>query len=683
MEISLVEHPTQSTEHSTQLTQVQVIRRSTIPISSEQPADNRQFHQHALLKQFLPPVDKLAFAWITVAQHQTVAFAGTTTATAFIVCRGQAKLLYHDKEIVISTGDTVLIPPQHAYHILDVTTSELQAIALQFPEQKSEQSPFAPTYEGLMAHNEALLQHTLKNPCFATLQNSTALTDITARQKFLDSVQLFSNFFQHMLFLRQATCQDNRYQDMFTQHLCEEFGHDKLLAQRSIKHDCHDPILHAISIWFCNQMLILDNLEKTALVHLVLELGSAHFNHLAGARLSQDVHSDYYDRHEIDDAHAQMGAELLRGHQTETYRRLHQVIEKGWSMVDAMTRRFMQLATQSFEEFSTTTASFTSTNKSKNPITIVARDDIPALYSVEHEGKIHHIGKLQDFHWQETLKNFMPPAAEFSISWVSLQANEIVEPHVHPTQSMIIFYLGSGRMLGQKPQPLHAGDIVIVPPGCEHGFGGGSERLEGFSIQFSHGLYTNPNNPRVAFSEDQTQVHHLRQYHEQRLQQFSQHPLLTSLSNAVQNPQQLHCLLTCMHLWNHHINTLPFARDDYDKNTTQPIFDPILEALIDWFPYQMLVLDRAEKTLLINWVIADAKDTYHRLVRTQVSDGSYQLHFQHHWAIDLKNNTLNAHYLHHLSLETYQRLKEVLVQAWNNFTAMCDRMYVIIQEESL
>ena len=41
---------------------------------------------------------------------------------------------------------------------------------------------------------------------------------------------------------------------------------------------------------------------------------------------------------------------------------------------------------------------------------------------------------------------------------------------------MILICDGSGRLLGDRDEPLHEGDAVIVPPGCWHGFEGGTPR---------------------------------------------------------------------------------------------------------------------------------------------------------------------------------------------------------------
>src|SRR3954471_12839779 len=127
-------------------------------------------------------------------------------------------------------------------------------------------------------------------------------------------------------------------------------------------------------------------------------------------------------------------------------------------------------------------------------IRIINREVIPLIQEVEQGGGVHELGELRDFRWSEQLRAFMPDAAEFSISWVQLDPDEILEPHTHPIQTMLVISGGSGKVIGDLRLPLKKGDIVVVPAGCAHGFVGGPERLSGLSIQFGEGLYSDPKN---------------------------------------------------------------------------------------------------------------------------------------------------------------------------------------------
>src|SRR5687768_13892742 len=106
-------------------------------------------------------------------------------------------------------------------------------------------------------------------------------------------------------------------------------------------------------------------------------------------------------------------------------------------------------------------------------IQIVKRDTIPPITTVEEGGELHHLGELRDFSWSEPLRSFMGAGSGFSASWVQLAHREVLEAHTHPVLSMMVFYAGKGELIGDLCQPLEGDEVVVVPPGCQHGFIGG------------------------------------------------------------------------------------------------------------------------------------------------------------------------------------------------------------------
>jgi quercetin dioxygenase-like cupin family protein len=133
---------------------------------------------------------------------------------------------------------------------------------------------------------------------------------------------------------------------------------------------------------------------------------------------------------------------------------------------------------------------------------VVKRETIPPITSVEHDGQVHVLGELRDFRWSERLREFMPDPEQLSVSWVVLQCGETLEAHVHPIQSMMVVYQGSGEMLGDLERAISQGDVIVVPAGQRHGFTGGASGLYALSIQFGASLYTTPERPRVVFADD-------------------------------------------------------------------------------------------------------------------------------------------------------------------------------------
>lgn len=134
-------------------------------------------------------------------------------------------------------------------------------------------------------------------------------------------------------------------------------------------------------------------------------------------------------------------------------------------------------------------------------ITIVRRNDIPAISEVEEGGEVHPLGELRDFRRHPQLAEFIPDQARLSIAWVRLRAGEELPPHIHPTASLLLCTAGSGIVLGAPDDIIGPGDAVLVYAGSTHGFRGLEPTgIEGLSIQFEErGLYEDPSRPRVHF----------------------------------------------------------------------------------------------------------------------------------------------------------------------------------------
>ena len=158
-----------------------------------------------------------------------------------------------------------------------------------------------------------------------------------------ECLRVFSDAFQVLLFSRQALCRDERFAPAFHQHLVEELGHNRMLQVSGSSPLAKDAQLHAASAWFCEQMLLADNVEKAAIT-LVLETGAYYVFTLSRPLFQGDVSEGYFDTHAEDDAeHKEQGALLLEGLHPEQYRRLQTVVDSAWDMVHAMTSRFTYL----------------------------------------------------------------------------------------------------------------------------------------------------------------------------------------------------------------------------------------------------------------------------------------------------------------------------------------------------
>jgi len=338
-------------------------------------------------------------------------------------------------------------------------------------------------------------------------------------------------------------------------------------------------------------------------------------------------------------------------------------------------------------------------------IQVVKRETIPPIRSVEQDGEVHTLGELRDFRWSEPLRDFMPDASQFSVSWVQLAHGETLKPHVHPVQSMMVVYAGTGQMLGDLVRPIGEGDIIVVPPGRWHGFTGGPEGLYALSIQFAEGLYTSPEAPRVVFTDEENSLEALLAYNQRRLAAFEKRPIFELLADGtLDDPVKRQAYLDSLQIWVDGNQTLLFSRqascvdeayagtflkhmhdemghdvmhkDRADSGQPQApkVRDSIMEAITTWFTHQMYVLDNAEKAAIIHLVIENASFVYHKHAKPVLGKYVNEHYFEVHVEADDGHAALGVELLRNESPRTYARLRRVIAEAWDMVDAMTDRV---------
>jgi len=203
------------------------------------------------------------------------------------------------------------------------------------------------TVSTLLAYNAAMLEQHKRLRCFEFFTDGT-LDDPAKREVFLSCLQALARHFQTVIFMRQAHCADERFGSLFMRHLREEFGHDEILRQdRGRSDDIWDPVIEAVGAWFSSRMSTLDNLEKMAVVHLVLETSGAHMGDLSRKTMPRYGSAKYFELHdEVDDSHVAVAIEPLQNQSPETLARLKLVIGQGWQMMNTWGDRVASIVLQ-------------------------------------------------------------------------------------------------------------------------------------------------------------------------------------------------------------------------------------------------------------------------------------------------------------------------------------------------
>ncbi len=202
----------------------------------------------------------------------------------------------------------------------------------------------APTFENLIAFNTTFVERHKRLRVFQLFTDGS-FDDPEKRETFFGCLQVFARHFQTILFARQAHCADERYGVLFQRHLNEEVGHDDILRKdRGRSEEVWDPVLEGTTAWFISRMMVLDNIEKLAVVHLVLESSGAHMGAVSKATMRRYGSATYFNLHdEVDDSHVTIALEPLRRQPPETIARVMVVIEQAWRMMDTHADRIATL----------------------------------------------------------------------------------------------------------------------------------------------------------------------------------------------------------------------------------------------------------------------------------------------------------------------------------------------------
>lgn len=318
-----------------------VVPRSDIPVSpAEGNLEVQPFLAHKVLGSMLPH-SAVSLAWTQARSGKDVALRSHPTPGLLIILEGRA-ILTGGLNRKVEAGDVIMLPRDLEYGFTAVGPAGLNALHVAFEGDSEAFTDEALSLQQLLSRNEMRLQTTLNNSFFMLLRRR-GIDSERKRTAMRESLRVFSDAFQTMLFTRQATCRDEEYEAQFNQHLLEELGHNRLLSVTGTSLVAKDSVLRAMSSWFCHQMLVLDNAEK-AVVNLVLETGGYYLGTLSMPMFEGDDAQRYFDTHAEDDAHHKdLSVALLEGLHPHTYVRLQRVLDASWDMVDAMTQRFALL----------------------------------------------------------------------------------------------------------------------------------------------------------------------------------------------------------------------------------------------------------------------------------------------------------------------------------------------------
>lgn len=351
----------------------------------------------------------------------------------------------------------------------------------------------------------------------------------------------------------------------------------------------------------------------------------------------------------------------------------------------------------------------------KKGVSVVGRNCIRAISSVEVNNELHNLGEHRDFRRHDLLRDFIPEQGRYSFSWVCLKDGEKLDNHVHPTSSMIIICEGSVYVTGDEEKLVDSGDVVCVPPGEKHGFRTeNGQFFYGLSIQFEgEGLYENEKTPRVEFLENSEgpfkELNRLNNFLIKRHKENSLFKLFSS-KKLESDEDKRNKFLCALSIWSHYFQKMLYARQAFCSNREllplyrqhldeeyghdillekqykleHDIYDPILESACQWFVSKMLSSDEAEKIVIVHMVVessghefGNAAKNIFNLKDNHHTDESY---FNVHAELDDDHSEIGLSYIHKESPAHFPKLIDICRQAWDQMDLIHERLALLAQE---
>ncbi|CBW25705.1 hypothetical protein BMS_0808 [Halobacteriovorax marinus SJ] len=329
--------------------QLQIITREELPSIHEAIVGGvhhnlgtlKNFSSNTLLQELFP--SNFSCSWVKLENGQSLAPHRHQEDSMIILTEGKG-CFAADKEFPLKKGDIVFVPEGANHGFKTEANQSFWALSVQFnptglyENQESPRVNFLSKFDQLIERNNQIAQDFYNN-------NHTFKISIDSLEKqntLLDCLQVMSDHFQRLMYLRVGLCDSKAHGKVFMEHFLEELGHNKSLAKERKREKIWDPILESSCAWFVQRNYLLDNSERIIMVQMVLEK-CAHlfYSHFANTLQEKSEHINSHMH--ADEGHDEMGLDLLRDEPDYKYERYFELQKESWSIMNLFIHRIGEL----------------------------------------------------------------------------------------------------------------------------------------------------------------------------------------------------------------------------------------------------------------------------------------------------------------------------------------------------
>lgn len=330
--------------------EIKIVKRDTIPpvqaagsAPGEGVGERRDFRWNDQLRDFMPGPADLSVSWVRLGPGESLAPRALGVDSLMVVYGGSADVV-GDLQRTVAAEDVVVVP-SGCRHGFVGGPQGLFALSIQLGEERfasASESPEAQhTLASLLEYNDQRLQQFRQRALFELIVSGT-LDDPIRRATCRDALRLWAAHSARLLLVRQAGCTDPKFVQVFMSEVTAELERGTSVAHAVTSpssRNFRDPTLRAFADWFTRQMYLLDNVEKVAVLDLVVVSANAALGQIDEAcRFWEDRAESLFD-----------ASLLLRGQSSRSYARLHSIVAEAWDMLGAMTDRIVEVTNSTID----------------------------------------------------------------------------------------------------------------------------------------------------------------------------------------------------------------------------------------------------------------------------------------------------------------------------------------------
>ncbi|MDE1483209.1 cupin domain-containing protein [Xenorhabdus bovienii] len=322
-----------------------VISRNNMPTLTHVEKNGELFHLGQLkdfrkidsIRRFMPNTGRSSLSWVSLNSGDELKVHEHPIESMIIITAGQAELT-GDTHCIVNEGDIICVPSNTKHGFIGRGTTGFWGISIQFEERGLYEDPLKALVKFDVQesfHQKILNRQEEWKKTIASHSLFNLVHSLEDKTPFLIVLKNWSDAFQELVLLRSVMVSDAKFHQVTSEHLVEEFGHNK-----AFNHLVPTPPslrMQAVCSWFNQKMLKLDDKHRLVLMNLAIEGSATVFYDNLYSLFVKTKEADHFEEHnELDHTHEGMGFDLININNENEFLGLLKTLNDTWGMISEL-----------------------------------------------------------------------------------------------------------------------------------------------------------------------------------------------------------------------------------------------------------------------------------------------------------------------------------------------------------